>query len=282
MAGLTLSNVFTSGMVLQREPASARIWGNGPVGSAVSVAVDSEDAVSTTCDASGYWIVALPPHSAGLGHVLVITGEGGSLTLSDVSFGDVYLCSGQSNMQINLNFSWGGAEAIANASHYPHMRLFNAFQTNSDTPLNTSSRSFTQWLPPSVDSLTCGPGCIWNQFSAVCWYAGRDIYEVVNRRNDTVVPIGLLHASYGGTVVESWTSPDANAKCGPIPDNPPGSNPVGQNNASACYNAMIHPLLPMQFAGVLWYQGQSSTSPSYPSLTTPPYSVSHPAPRVCC
>ena len=279
-AGLTVSNFFSSNMILQRAPLSAKIWGTAAPAATVSLSLDGAEPLMAKAEASGYWLITLDPQRAGLGHTIVISSDGVSVNFTGVAFGDVYLCSGQSNMQINLNFSFGGAEAIEQYARYPNMRLFNMPQQSSDSPLNTTRITFPQgWLPPSPASLACGAGCLWNQFSAVCWYAGRDVYDRLNGS----VPIGLLHGSYGGTVVEAWTSPTLNSRCGPIPANPPGSNPVGQNNASACYNAMIYPMLPMTFSAVLWYQGSRALTVLHAQL--PPSFPQHTlidSPLCCC
>ena len=146
------------------------------------------------------------------------------------------------------------------------MRLFNVPQQQSAEALNSTQISWPQgWVQPAPQYMACGDGCLWGPFSALCWYTGRAVYDRLNGS----VPIGLLHSAHGGTVVESWTSPDSNTLCGPIPDNPPGSSPGGQNNASACYKAMIHPLLPMVFRAALWLQGESNSfdSDRYAPLT---------------
>ena len=95
-AVLTVSQFFNSSMVLQRAPHSARIWGTAAAGSAVSITVDSEEAVNGTADATGYWLISLPPHPARMGHTVQVASGSESVLFADVSFGDVYLCSGQS------------------------------------------------------------------------------------------------------------------------------------------------------------------------------------------
>ena len=248
---LTVSNLFTSNMVLQRYPYQATMWGTATPNSTVSLTIDSQDPQTTVAAQNGYWRIHLYSHPAGFGHTLTLTsGSDTPITLTNVGFGDVYLCSGQSNMQINLGTSFGGVDAIARAAtSYPNIRVFNIPQAMSNTSRNTTANSFSQWMAPSTASLTCGTDCIWNQFSATCWYTAQTLYDALNG----TIPIGLLHASYGGTMVETWTSPDviAQGECGPLPT---GSVP------SMCYNALIHPLLPMTFTAVLWYQGESNSN----------------------
>ena len=100
-AVLSVSEFFNSSMVLQRAPHSARMWGSAAAGSTVSITIDSEEAVHGTADATGYWLITLPPHPARMGHTLQVASGGESILFADVSFGDVYLCSGQSNMQVS-------------------------------------------------------------------------------------------------------------------------------------------------------------------------------------
>jgi hypothetical protein len=143
------------------------------------------------------------------------------------------------------------------------MRLYMLPEQSSPTPLNVSQITYKEgWVSPAPDTLGCGAGCFWDQFSAACWYTGRDVYDRLNGS----VPIGLLHSSYGGTVVASWTSPDSNTKCGPVIAPPPGSG--AQNNASECYNAMLYPLLPLRIASVVCpHHTPHLHTPSTPQLT---------------
>ena len=257
---LTLSNLFSSNMILQRGPEQARVWGTASPASTVTLSLDSTK-LTTTASAAGDWSLALPAQPASHGRTITVQGDGAALTLSDVAFGDVYLCSGQSNMQANLNFSWGGAEAIAASTHYPNMRLFNVPPQYSNTTLRSTNISYADgWVAPSSASLVCESEpapCLWTFFSAACYYTGQALYDRLNGS----VPIGLLQSAYGGTGIAAWTSKEADEICGPIPPRPGGpSKQNPENDPSACFNAMIHPLLPITLRAILWWQGESDGS----------------------
>jgi sialate O-acetylesterase len=247
-SALWLPNLFSSNMVLQRGKAS--IWGLATPGAPVSVSLDGLIESVVAEPVSGYWLYSIVGTVNSTSHTLTVSSENATVSFLNVAFGDVFLCSGQSNMQINLMFSFGGAEAIAQWASYPNVRLFNIPQQVSSSPLTETNITFAQgWVLPSPDTLDCGAGCLWNQFSAVCWTAGRDLYDSWNG----TVPIGLLHASYGGTAASTWTSNGSVLSCGPLPAFPDNSTAL-RNPPSGAYNAMIHPLLPLSLSAVLWYQ----------------------------
>ena len=143
---LRLHNMFSSNMVLQRTipgGVGTRMWGQGVVGSTVTVTVQSHPAVSATVDSDGNWEVTLPSKDATIASEIVVSDGTTTLTLSNVAWGDVYFCSGQSNMQIALSWTFGGAAAIANASSYTNIRLFSIPMMASSVPLYQSK---PHWL----------------------------------------------------------------------------------------------------------------------------------------
>ena len=254
-APLRLHSAFSSHMVLQRAPQQAVMWGYSEPGRTITVQLDSNNVTSTTVTSVGSWSVKLPATEASFNRTIGVSDGNATVTLTNVAFGDVYLCSGQSNMQIVLDYSFGGAEAIASASHYSNLRLFSLYQSYSATPLDELSTaniaySPDSWVLPSAATLQFAqdPSNVYGYFSAVCYWTGMYVSDSLNG----TVPIGLVQASYGGTIVEAWTSLDTVNTCGPLTYPPGGSSPL--HSAAACYNAMIHPLLPMRSAAVLWYQ----------------------------
>ena len=254
-ATLTLSNLFSSNMVLQRTPQQAVVWGYGEPGSTVTVTISGGDANSSQVGSDGHWSVQLPAQRASHGNTIGVSDGSTTLKLGNVAFGDVFLCSGQSNMQVTLNYSWGGADAIAAASRYPNLRLFNIPPQYSNTTVDQAAISYADgWVLPSASTLQDpnDPSDTWLFFSATCYWAGMKVYDSMSG----TVPIGLLQASYGGTCVAAWTSPDTNTRCGPIVT-PVGGDNTPYNQPSVLYNAMIHPLLPLRLRAVLWYQGET-------------------------
>ncbi len=193
--GPFLHGIFTDHMVLQRDQPVA-VWGWSRPGSRIEVAIAGESGSATT-RADGVWMVHLPPLQAGGPHTLVVRGQQ-TRTVSDVMVGDVWLCGGQSNMELPIqSVSEPGPEL---AKPVPSdIRLFTvpralAVDARNDVPMGTS------WQRGDARSLA--------DFSAVCYFFGRELRPLAR------VPIGLVHASWGGTIGQAWTSHDALARLG--------------------------------------------------------------------
>ena len=248
---LALNSYFSNSMVLQRAPQQAVVWGTGDAGTTVTTKIDGSAMACTIVSANGTWSVQLPATSASFNHTISASDGTTTITLSDVAFGDVYLCSGQSNMQIYLNYSFSGDDAIANASSYPNIRLYNINDGYSETPLSqpySLSYGPDSWVLPSAATLLYDPNNVFSYFSAVCYWTGLHLSDALNH----TIPIGLVQSSFSGTVIHAWTSANAVDVCGPVIE-----ASYDFEEPSVLFNAMIHPLLPMRFAAVLWYQGES-------------------------
>jgi sialate O-acetylesterase len=126
-----------------------------------------------------------------------------TITLNDVLFGDVWICSGQSNMQFSVSGMFNASVEIANANNYPKIRLFTVSDTQASTPQEEIITIGMQWSIAS--SITVGSGYT----SAVCWLYGRMVHEGLGGR-----PMGLIHTSWGGTYIEYWTPPEVLSDCG--------------------------------------------------------------------
>ena len=186
-ADVKLPAVFGDNMVLQRGMAIP-VWGWAEAGEQVSVQLGDAAAVAATADKDGNWRVALPAREAG-GAPLQMKVEGkNALAYSNVLIGDVWVCSGQSNMQFGLSGVKNAAAEIPAAS-YPNIRLFTVPNTVAVEPQKDTKG---QWS-------VCDPQSARN-FSAVAYFFGRDLNKALD------VPIGLIHTSWGGTPAESWTS----------------------------------------------------------------------------
>lgn len=191
-----LHPLFSDNMVLQREIRTP-VWGWTTPGATVTVELDGATA---TCKAGsdGKWLAKLPPHKAGGPFILKVTGPE-TVTLSNVMLGDVWLCSGQSNMEMGIRICQNGDDEVA-AAKYPNIRLFTVSKTMSFEPralIKATQPSHAKWL-------VCGPDTAgadgWGGFSAVGYFFGRELHKTLN------VPIGLIHSSWGGTIAEAWTS----------------------------------------------------------------------------
>ena len=267
-------------MVLQREKP-IHIWGWSAPGEKVSVAFhgNSRDAVGNSL---GYWSVFLPPEAAGGPYQLTVTSSN-RIVLDDVLSGDVWFASGQSNMEMPLK-GFAGAplkdstEEIARAGH-PQIRLLHVPHKAADFPLRETAASWT----------VCSPETAAN-FSALAYFFGR---ELAVREH---APIGLIDATWGGTVAEAWLSLQtisADAALMPVfatrahmmrtqdeitatlamerredlaarqagqapPKHPWHPDPASWAPA-ALFNGMVAPLVAFPIKGVIWYQGESNS-----------------------
>ncbi|XP_025099241.1 sialate O-acetylesterase-like [Pomacea canaliculata] len=240
---LQLASVFGSHMVLQRAPKSAVIWGTATVeGDRVTAHVTGPGvniAPVVTTVSHGAWKLKLHPVAEHGPFTISFTSGEGNVTLTDVLFGDVWLCSGQSNMGFRLNEIINSAAELQNAHNFPNIRIFKAALVESFTP-QTSLRLNTPWTGPQNARAL-------EDFSAVCWLFAEYLYPHLN------YPIGLIESQYGGTPIEAWSPPEAIKDCASIAKRGPG-------NDSVLWNGMLNPILGTTFLGALWYQGESNAN----------------------
>jgi len=251
-----LSNALGSNMVLQREPLRANIWGwSTRAGATVQVTLNGNTIGSVNAGADGKWLFTLPAHPAGGPHVISVSSNNGEkATIENVLFGDVFLCGGQSNMQMTVDQVFNADEEVKKAANYPDIRVFTVgTATTSATPLPEFATILQHWVPASPKSIGSGN---WTAFSAACWFFGKNLYDKHH------VPLGLFSDNWGGTIVQAWSSPEALAKC---PAGAPGGDPIAAdpNLPSVLWNAMIVPVLDMTILGVTWYQGESNAIPPF-------------------
>eukprot|EP00756_Hemistasia_phaeocysticola_P057874 Hpha_TRINITY_DN34483_c0_g1::TRINITY_DN34483_c0_g1_i1::g.96121::m.96121/K05970/SIAE; sialate O-acetylesterase len=240
-----VSNTLGSHMVLQRDRPSV-VWGFADPGVVVTTHFKGQGYNATT-DSTGVWRQHLPTQPATTQPATIgfESSDGGRTKLTDVLFGDVHICSGQSNMQFTLRSNAGVpnlTQEVALAAHYPLLRLFTVGQgTSSTTPLQQLKTIQFGW---NVSSPEVVGGAGWQEFSAVCWFTFRDVFDQLGGK----VPFGLISNNWGGTPIEHWSSPSAIAKCS------------ATKKDSTLYNAMIHPYLvgPMAIRTAIWYQGEAN------------------------
>lgn len=280
-AEIRLPAVVGDHMVLQRD-LPLPIWGWADPGEEVTVTFGDAKA-KATADANGKWRVTLPAMKAGKALEMTLSGKN-TIKLVDILLGEVWLGSGQSNMQWSVQMSSDPDKEIA-AANYPEIRLFSVPLVPSGTPANDVK---SQWV-------ACTPETIKN-FSGVLYFFGRELHK------DLQVPIGLINTSWGGTRIEPWTPPEgiasqselrgdlewvnarkadhqkaldaslaqyrdwiasaekAKAAGREIPDPPAAPpHPLNSNGVSTgLYNGMIHPLVPFAMRGAIWYQGEAN------------------------
>ena len=246
--------VFCDHMVLQQK-SNVPIWGWSSPDEKITVQPNwLQENASVTADKQGNWKLEIKTPQAGGPYTIKISGQN-EIILSDVLIGEVWVCSGQSNMEVSLD--WLGTEIskkdIKEANNQ-QIRIYDIKDRFSFYEEKDFTGSWNTWLPATSDNIR------W--FSAVGYYFGKRLQEELN------VPIGLISSHWGGTPAESWMDIDTIKKfqrlekpAEIISDARNGNkNPdvFNQNSPTALFNAMIAPLIPYKIAGVIWYQGEGN------------------------
>lgn len=187
-AEVRLPALISDSMVVQRD-SDVRVWGWADPGEGVAVTMAGATA-RAAAGADGAWAVHIGPFKAGGPHRMTIAGKN-EITVENVLVGEVWIASGQSNMEWPLRDAERGAEEIARANH-PSLRLFTVSKATSMEPGEDVHGSWAECVPETAGA-----------FSAVAYFFGRELSKSLD------VPVGLIHSSWGGTPAEAWTSPDA-------------------------------------------------------------------------
>ena len=191
------NKIFTDHAVLQRDQV-IEIWGSSSPSERLTVSVAGQS-LDTTADPKGNWRVRMPPMKAGGPYELsIVSTTGEKQQLSDILIGDVFLCSGQSNMEMQVKESMSPDAEIRRANS-PNIRLYNVTRASSPQPRSELETTGT-WKMATPE--TVGP------FSAVCYYFARELQPNIG------VPIGLISAAWGGSAIEAWIGADALAAHG--------------------------------------------------------------------
>ncbi|KAM7413459.1 hypothetical protein PAMA_020720 [Pampus argenteus] len=238
---LYFASYYGDAMVLQKSPEKAVLWGHGPEGEQVTVFLlgPIKQKTSPATVTNGIWKVTLDPVEAGGPYNVTAVVQNSTATLTDVLFGDVWLCGGQSNMLFEVSQMFNASGELQDADKYPHVRTMMVALNRSDTELLDLIGVDLLWSMPTKQL---------SQFSAVCWLFGRYMYDILK------YPVGLVESCWGGTPIEAWSSSRALQHCGLERT---GSNHYENN--SVMWNSMIHPLLNMTIKGAIWYQGEANT-----------------------
>lgn len=286
-ADIKLPAVIGDNMVLQRGKETP-IWGWGEPGEKIMVGVSWHSMTwEITADRTGKWTFTINPPSTAGPHEITFSGKN-TIKIKNILVGEVWVCSGQSNMQWSVRQSANAEQEIAEAD-YPNVRLFSVERKVADKPQTDCTGSWSECSPETV------PG-----FSAVAYFFGRELHKELN------VPIGLIHTSWGGTPAEAWTRRgvlESEADCMPIlqrfdeaiakypeekkkydesliqwkeavekakaegkepPRRPaPPFGPGNPHSPAGLYNAMVAPLIPYGIQGAIWYQGESNADRAY-------------------
>jgi len=291
LAELRLPHVFGSHMVFQRDQPLV-IWGWATPGETITVQL-GDTRQTATANERGEWKATLPALPAGGPFTLTVSGSS-TVTYDDVMIGEVWLCSGQSNMEFGVGNLKNAKEEIAAANH-PGIRLLMVPNRWTPTPQSDQDGTWKVCTPPSVAEGG------WSGFSAVAYFFGRELNTKLG------VTVGLIEPDWGGTRIESWTPPEGFAAVPALqsesdrvqtgdPKSPLHQQrlqatldqyaqwlqsarqamaaqevvptvpaypedllpPHDLQNATALYNGMIHPVQPFGIRGAIWYQGEAN------------------------
>ncbi len=246
-AEVTLAKIFGDHMVLQRD-RPVKVWGTADPGESVRVQFAGQSQ-STEAGADGHWSLWLDPMPANSeGRELRIDGNN-KVVFSDVLVGEVWLASGQSNMEKPLGEMSGQKPTdnheleIAQADH-PQLRIFQV-PHKGETKNPDTEFSWHPCSPESIEAI---------RFSAVGYFFGRELLQELE------VPVGIIHSSFGGTMIEAWTPREAfltDPRLKPLLDESYFAWVEGVQ-ATELFESMIRPVLPYTLRGFLWYQGESN------------------------
>jgi sialate O-acetylesterase len=254
----------SEGMVLQQK-SEARVWGKADPREAVTVSFRGQMA-RAVADDKGNWTVTLKAGEAGGPFEMTIAGTN-TITYKDVLVGEVWVCSGQSNMEWSVNGCDKSDKDFAfSAPHNANLRMFQVAKTPTARPITETKGN---WVESDPDPKVIG------NWTAVGYFFGRDLQEKLK------VPVGLIQSAWGGTRAEAWTSPEALA-ASPMykaeienfrkETEQPGGK-VQANSPAALYNGMIHPIINYRIRGAIWYQGESNTGKAYAYRTLFPMMI---------
>ena len=243
-AQLRLPAIFTDHLVLQQQ-SDVVLWGwAGPSEElTITASWNKFDPMKTKTLNTGIWKTTLKTPVAGGPYTITIKGST-ELVMKDILIGEVWICSGQSNMEWSVNNGAADAMEEMPKANYPEIRLFNVSKSAFDSP---QARGEGQWQ-------LCSPETM-KGFSSVGYFFGKKLYT------DLKVPIGLINVSWGGTPAEVWTPKE---KIEADPELKQSAQHQKEydwwpGQPGMAYNGMIKPIVPYGIAGVIWYQGEGNT-----------------------
>ncbi len=253
---LSMPAMFSDNMVFQQQ-MEVPLWGTARPGEKVT-AIFSRKKYATIADGNGNWKLKLPAKKYGGPYTLKIIAGKNAFQFNNILIGEVWVCSGQSNMEMPLE-GWQNMDGsfrfpINHSEHeiadaqYPQIRLLHVGLASDTVPQNNIKVIGNTWRE-------CSPQSI-RSFSSTAYFFAREVYR------KTGIPIGLIESTVGGTPVESWTSIDSLKTIKNYQDKPEKSGVVSGEVDRAkmgnLFNGMIAPLIPYSIRGVIWYQGESN------------------------
>ena len=246
-AEVKLPAIVSSNMVLQRN-TTITIWGWANPNENITITPSwTKNDFNIKANREGQWAIEVETNNSKASHTINIVSPETDITLENILFGEIWLCSGQSNMYQPLKGytgqpTFGGHAAIVKANN-PNLRLFSVDKTASKVPLK-DLKIDTSWQQATPESVA--------DFSAVAYFFGEELQKILG------VPVGMIHTSWGGSKVEAWMSNDVLSTYQNISIEDVDISKRTQRLPTVLFNAMINPLVNYKIKGVLWYQGESN------------------------
>ena len=246
-AKIKLPEIIASSMVLQRN-TSVKIWGWASPREKISIKTSwISEKLEITTPENGRWEIALKTTLSKEPQTIQLKSKESNIRLDRILFGEVWICSGQSNMKMPLKgFTgqpiFGGNSAIASSKN-ANLRLFSILENGSPIELD-SVADYKKWESASPENV--------KDFSAVAYFYGKQLEEILD------VPVGIILSSWGGTRIQPWMSEQAVAPFLEVNKVKKDTTEKYKRIPSAVFNAMIHPISSYRIKGVIWYQGETN------------------------
>jgi len=246
-AEVKLPAIVSSNMVLQRN-TTVVLWGWADANERITIEASwLKKMIKLEADIEGNWSVEVITTNSKLPQIIKIKSKTSEIALNNILFGEVWLCSGQSNMQQSLmgysgQPTFGGNMAVAKSNN-PNLRLFTVNRTGSKKPLK-DVENYVAWEQAS-------PKTVLN-FSALAYYFGQQLQEILD------CPVGMIHTSWGGSNIHAWISKDMLSAYQEVNIENLDISKKTQHIPTALFNSMINPLTSYTIKGALWYQGESN------------------------
>lgn len=242
-AQIALSSIFTDNMVLQRN-STVDIWGYSASSVTVEIVAEwlPQDTIRVQSAPTGRWEAKLKTNDRRGAFSIQFKDNDSDTTLNNVVLGEVWLCSGQSNMQWTANDGIFDAQQHISQANAPDIRIFNIPLRTANTPQNECD---AQWE-------VCTPQIMANT-SAIAYLFAKRLKERLD------VPVGIIVSAWGGTPAEVWTPKELIEESDVLKENAAGESSLWWPiDAGVAWNQMIHPIVPYRIKGVLWYQGEAN------------------------
>jgi sialate O-acetylesterase len=249
LAEIRLPAIVSSDMVLQRN-TTVVLWGWTNASERITIETSWEAGrLETRSDHEGNWKVEVKTTNSKEPQVISINTRSSTVMLDNILFGEVWICSGQSNMEqpmrgFNGQPTFESNMAVARSNN-PNLRLFTVERKGSRTPLK-DVEEYRKWQEASPDNVL--------DFSAVAYFFGQQLQEILD------CPVGMIHTSWGGSSVQAWISNEMITNYQHVNLDDVDLAIRTNQIPTALYNAMINPLIPFTIKGALWYQGESNRS----------------------